>query len=144
MIGLRWARRGWELIGEIVDNQRSASVWYTHIVYTSGYTYRRTVLGHHMGGDAREIIGSAAVPLPGGRRLRLFAGREEALFGSRPAPAKLWTVAASGEGIVRRGRAALALDYVGRWGDAYPTEELGPFERTRVSLRVTLRPGRGG
>jgi hypothetical protein len=30
-------------------------VWYRHGVYQSGYTYRKKILGHHAGGDARDL-----------------------------------------------------------------------------------------
>lgn len=34
--------------------------WYTHGVYTSGYTYKGRLIGHHMGGDAKDIfVGSS-------------------------------------------------------------------------------------
>jgi len=34
--------------------------WYTHGVYTSGYTYKGRLIGHHMGGDAQDIfVGSS-------------------------------------------------------------------------------------
>jgi hypothetical protein len=31
-------------------------VWYTHTVYTSGYTYEGRVIGHHMGPEARDLF----------------------------------------------------------------------------------------
>jgi hypothetical protein len=31
-------------------------VWYTHGVYTSGYTYEGRVIGHHMGPEARDLF----------------------------------------------------------------------------------------
>ncbi len=30
--------------------------WYRHGVYTSGYTYEGRVIGHHMGGDSRDLF----------------------------------------------------------------------------------------
>lgn len=34
--------------------------WYTHGVYTSGYTYKGRLMGHHVGGDAKDIfVGSS-------------------------------------------------------------------------------------
>jgi len=30
-------------------------IWYTHGTYSSGYTYERRVIGHHMGTDARDL-----------------------------------------------------------------------------------------
>jgi hypothetical protein len=32
------------------------NVWYNHSIYTSGYTYKGTVLGHHMGSDADDLF----------------------------------------------------------------------------------------
>lgn len=31
-------------------------VWYTHHLYTTGYTYNGRVIGHHMGSDARDLF----------------------------------------------------------------------------------------
>lgn len=31
-------------------------VWYTHTVYTSGYTYEGRVIGHHMGPESRDLL----------------------------------------------------------------------------------------
>jgi hypothetical protein len=141
--GVRWTRGAWEAVAEFANNRRRAVPWYSHAVYSSGYTYRGVVLGHHMGGDAREIVVAAAAPLPEARRARVFAGREEALFLSRPSAANLWTLAASVEGVARAGRAALAVDIIARWGRDYPIDLLGPIERLRASARVTWRVGGG-
>jgi hypothetical protein len=32
------------------------NVWYTHSVYTSGYTYEGRVIGHHMGPESRDLF----------------------------------------------------------------------------------------
>ncbi len=141
--GARWTRGAWEAVVEFANNRRRAVPWYSHAVYTSGYTYRGVVLGHHMGADAREIVVAAAAPLPGARRARVFAGREAALYSSRPSAAAVWTLAASVEGVARAGRAALAVDVIARWGRDYPIDLLGPIERLRASARVTWRPGGG-
>ncbi|MBI4824012.1 MAG: capsule assembly Wzi family protein [Nitrospirae bacterium] len=34
----------------------SPNVWYSHHVYTSGYTYEGRTIGHHMGGDSEDIF----------------------------------------------------------------------------------------
>jgi hypothetical protein len=34
---------------------RTHKTWYTHYIYTSGYTYKGVILGHHMGGDAHDV-----------------------------------------------------------------------------------------
>jgi hypothetical protein len=36
--------------------QGSPNVFYTHSLYTSGYTYRRRVIGHFMGTDAEDLF----------------------------------------------------------------------------------------
>lgn len=40
-------------------NGRYPGVWYTHHLYTSGYTYGGRIIGHHMGTDAKELFASA-------------------------------------------------------------------------------------
>lgn len=139
--GVRWANGPWEAAIEFANNRRRSSTWYSHVVYTSGYTYRGVVLGHHMGGDARDIVVEAAAPLPGGRRVLAFAGREEALFSSRPSPAEAWMIGGSMEDVVRAGGAALAVDFIAQWGRDYPIDVLGSIERLRATLRVAWRPG---
>ncbi len=37
-------------------NLRYAEAWYTHFLYTTGYTYEGDVIGHHMGTDAQDIF----------------------------------------------------------------------------------------
>ena len=34
----------------------SNKVWYTHGIYSSGYTYKGRILGHHVGGGGRDIF----------------------------------------------------------------------------------------
>ncbi len=34
---------------------RTHEVWYSHTIFTSGYTYKGVVLGHHMGGDSDDL-----------------------------------------------------------------------------------------
>lgn len=41
-------------------------IWYTHHVYTTGYTYDGRIIGHHMGTDARDLFISAAYESPYG------------------------------------------------------------------------------
>lgn len=45
---LEWARNS--------NSARYATAWYTHGVYTSGYTYRGNIIGHHMGSDAEDFF----------------------------------------------------------------------------------------
>ncbi|MEN8263533.1 MAG: capsule assembly Wzi family protein [Nitrospirota bacterium] len=35
---------------------RTANVWYNHGIYTSGYTYRGRIIGHHTGTDSEDIF----------------------------------------------------------------------------------------
>lgn len=37
-------------------NARYGPTWYTHGKYTTGYTYEGNVIGHHMGGDSRDLF----------------------------------------------------------------------------------------
>lgn len=39
--------------------------WYRHGIYRSGYTYERKVLGHHVGGAAKDYFGELELRLPG-------------------------------------------------------------------------------
>jgi hypothetical protein len=41
------------LRGETARNVDDTALWYSHFLYTDGYTYRGRVLGHPMGGDSR-------------------------------------------------------------------------------------------
>ncbi|HBG46848.1 MAG TPA: hypothetical protein DDW94_07650 [Deltaproteobacteria bacterium] len=50
---------GVDLRVEWANTARSARYgpyWYTHGVYTSGYTHEGRVIGHHMGGDSRDLF----------------------------------------------------------------------------------------
>ncbi len=37
-------------------NLRYAEAWYTHFLYTTGYTYEGDIIGHHMGTDAEDLF----------------------------------------------------------------------------------------
>jgi hypothetical protein len=37
-------------------NARYGPSWYKHGVYSSGYTYKGDIIGHHMGGDTRDLF----------------------------------------------------------------------------------------
>ncbi|MBE7414517.1 MAG: hypothetical protein HS130_04485 [Deltaproteobacteria bacterium] len=37
-------------------SERYGPLWYKHGVYTSGYTHRGRVIGHHMGGDSKDLF----------------------------------------------------------------------------------------
>jgi hypothetical protein len=53
-------------------------VWYNHVTYTSGYTFKGRIIGHHMGTDSRNIFLASSVWLAGGRgRVTVHVDREE-------------------------------------------------------------------
>ncbi len=70
---------GWELRGEYANNYTRGrpNTWYTHSVYTDGYTYKRKTIGHHMGTDGRDIFGEIAYTSPDWGRLSLSYDREQ-------------------------------------------------------------------
>jgi hypothetical protein len=45
-------------------------VWYRHGTYRSGYTYEKKIIGHHVGGDARDYYGALEYFLPNGGLLK--------------------------------------------------------------------------
>ncbi|MBZ0220818.1 MAG: capsule assembly Wzi family protein [Candidatus Methylomirabilis sp.] len=47
-------------------SERYGPLWYSHGVYTSGYTYRGRVIGHHMGGDSKDLFFRARYHMAGG------------------------------------------------------------------------------
>lgn len=51
--------------------------WYTHGVYTSGYTYKGRLIGHHMGGDARDIFVSSSFFLDRSTKVSLYYDYEK-------------------------------------------------------------------
>ena len=54
------------------------NVWYTHHIYTAGYTYEGRIIGHHMGTDSKDIFleTSYLIPEKNGK-VSLFYDREE-------------------------------------------------------------------
>ena len=40
------------------------NVWYNHGVYTSGYTYKDRIIGHHMGTDSKDMFIEASYLIP--------------------------------------------------------------------------------
>jgi hypothetical protein len=46
--------------------QGNGPVWYRHSQYRSGYTYEGKLLGHQVGGDARDWYAELSASLPGG------------------------------------------------------------------------------
>ncbi len=65
LTGLEWTVNGQSLLIEYADNNINSDgpVWYRHGTYTSGYTYRGEVIGHHMGPDADDFFARVTTPL---------------------------------------------------------------------------------
>ncbi|WKZ33206.1 MAG: capsule assembly Wzi family protein [Thermodesulfobacteriota bacterium] len=66
--GLFWAD-GLDMRVEYVNtgqSERYGPLWYSHGVYTSGYTHRGRVIGHHMGGDSEDLFLRARYHSPAG------------------------------------------------------------------------------
>lgn len=63
--GVEWVHERKRLIIEYANNHVGgfADVWYTHTLYTSGYTYRGDIIGHHMGSDAKDLYIRTELPL---------------------------------------------------------------------------------
>lgn len=49
---------------EYADVNDSHSVWYRHGLYSSGYTYKGKILGHHVGGEATDLFSELRLILP--------------------------------------------------------------------------------
>jgi len=69
-----------EFRAEYATNHVSGSpnAWYRHHIYTSGYTYKDRVIGHHMGTDSKDIFveSSYLIPEKSGR-ISVSYNREE-------------------------------------------------------------------
>lgn len=48
----------------------SAGAWYKHGIYTDGYTYNGRILGHHVGGDGKDLFTEVTLDLGEGARAR--------------------------------------------------------------------------
>ena len=42
----------------------SPNVWYSHHIYTGGYTYKGRIIGHHMGTDSKDIFMEVSYLIP--------------------------------------------------------------------------------
>jgi len=62
--GVEWVNGGRRVLIEYANNHvnDAPDVWYTHSLYTSGYTYRGNIIGHHMGSDAKDFYVRAELP----------------------------------------------------------------------------------
>ncbi|MEI8355911.1 MAG: capsule assembly Wzi family protein [Deltaproteobacteria bacterium] len=69
-----------DLRGEFSTNHigEYPNVWYSHHIYTQGYTYKGRIIGHHMGSDSKDIFVEASYLIPGSYgRISLSYDREE-------------------------------------------------------------------
>ncbi len=69
-----------DLRGEFAIDHVSGdpNVWYNHGIYWQGYTYKRRIIGHHMGTDSRDIFVEASYLIPERYgRISLSYDREE-------------------------------------------------------------------
>jgi len=54
------------------------NVWYTHHIYTAGYTYKGRIIGHHMGTDSKDFFMELSYLVPEKEgKISLFYDREE-------------------------------------------------------------------
>lgn len=68
---------GADLRIEYADTAFDFAGWYTHGVYTSGYTYKGRLIGHHMGGDARDIFVGSSLLLSKNTKVSLHYNYEK-------------------------------------------------------------------
>ena len=92
-LGPQAGARPWKLVMEYaqdhVDN--APDVWYSNIIYTTGYTYRGQIIGHHMGRDANDLFTQLSFPVLANDQARIFGERE----GSWTAP-PFWRIRIGG------------------------------------------------
>jgi len=56
---------------DLAYSEEIGGAWYTHGAYTDGYTYKGRLLGHHVGGDGRDLFGEVTFFLDQKTRARL-------------------------------------------------------------------------
>jgi len=82
IIGSTWAGeaggRPWKFVLEYAQDHVDGNpdVWYTHYIYTTGYTYRGQIIGHHMGTDANDLFTQFTFRLLSEDEAKLFWERE--------------------------------------------------------------------
>ncbi|WP_305046428.1 capsule assembly Wzi family protein [Geoalkalibacter sp.] len=62
---------------DLTHESRPAPYWYRHGTYRSGYTYEKKILGHHVGGAARDAFGEVEIYLPRGLTLEASLNYQE-------------------------------------------------------------------
>ena len=61
------------------ENRLPNAQWYRHHIYTTGYTYKGRVIGHHMGPDATDLFVRGQYHFSGGVTLGIEADVERSL-----------------------------------------------------------------
>ena len=56
---------------DLAYNEEIGGAWYVHGAYTDGYTYKGRILGHHVGGDGRDLFAEVSLDLGSGSRARM-------------------------------------------------------------------------
>lgn len=67
------------------------NAWYTHGVYTDGYTYEDRIIGHHMGADAEDIFARVEYFPDSGMRIGFETDFERKGVHSDPTDKRTWT-----------------------------------------------------
>lgn len=62
---------------DLTDESKLAPAWYRHGTFRSGYTWQGKVLGHHVGGAARDLLGELQLQLPDDVTLTVGVDAEE-------------------------------------------------------------------
>lgn len=142
--GIELVARGVLIRAEASNVRDDRNLWYWHLVYTDGYTYRGRVMGHPMGGDSRAESYVVEAPIGTWGLAVASMERQEHGFHARPGapPSRaqkpipygvqdIFTLAVE----KHMGRFPGSIRLEGRalrtWGDQ---ERLGPLEDWGVSL----------
>jgi len=56
---------------DLAWDEETGGAWYDHGAYTDGYTYKGKILGHHVGGDGRDLFAEVSFDLGSGSRGRM-------------------------------------------------------------------------
>jgi hypothetical protein len=62
---------------DTTEQRNGNPVWYRHSIYQSGYTYEGNILGHHIGGDAKDLYAELRAFLPADLTLTLALDLQE-------------------------------------------------------------------
>lgn len=111
------------LRAEYATNYIGAHVdyWYTHHIYKTGYTYHGSVIGHHMGTEAKDFYIEAEYRTKSAGNFRLAHDRESSGRGADKATKK--SIGAFWE-LYIGDRSALRLAYVHENGDGEGSDDI--------------------